>query len=46
VVCLIAIWIFFAVAGFVPLIGHYLWVAGILLILTPEAIDLYIRDVG
>ncbi len=35
-VCMIATWIFFAAAHFVPLIGHILWIAGALLILFPE----------
>lgn len=36
-VCILATWVFFAVARFTPLIGHVLWIAGALLILTPEA---------
>jgi hypothetical protein len=35
-VCLAATWIFFAIAHFIPLIGHFLWIAGALLILAPE----------
>jgi len=34
--CLIATWIFFAINQFLPLIGHVLWVAGILMILAGE----------
>ena len=34
--CMVATWIFFALAHFVPLIGHYLWIAGALIILAPE----------
>jgi len=36
VACLIATWIFFAINQFLPLIGHVLWVAGILRILAGE----------
>ena len=31
-VCMAATWAFFAIATLVPLIGHYLWIAGALLI--------------
>jgi len=34
--CLVATWIFFAMNQFLPLIGHVLWVAGILMILAGE----------
>ena len=34
--CLASTWIFFVEVKFIPLIGHYLWVAGILAILAPE----------
>lgn len=34
--CLIATWVFFALDQFMPLIGHALWVAGILMILAGE----------
>lgn len=34
--CLIATWVFFAMDRFLPLIGHVLWVAGILMILAGE----------
>ena len=34
--CLIATWVFFIVAEFMPLIGHLLWVLGILMILAGE----------
>jgi hypothetical protein len=37
IVCLIASWLFlFIIAHMMVLIGHFLWVAGILLILLPE----------
>jgi hypothetical protein len=32
-------WVFFAHAHLVPLIGHLLWIAGILLILAGEAVE-------
>jgi hypothetical protein len=34
--CLVATWIFFAINRFLPLVGHVLWVAGILMILAGE----------
>jgi hypothetical protein len=33
-----ATWIFFAVEHLVPLIGHFLWIGGVLLILAPEVL--------
>jgi hypothetical protein len=38
-VCMLATWIYFAVERLVPMIGHFLWIAGALLILCAEAID-------
>ena len=38
VACLIATWIFFAMNQFLPLIGHVLWVVGILMILSGELV--------
>ncbi len=35
--CMASTWIFLAEAQFVPLVGHFLWIAGILTILVPEA---------
>lgn len=35
-VCLVATWIFLFKAPMIPLIGHYMWVAGALLILSGE----------
>jgi hypothetical protein len=35
-VCLIATWIFLAMAPMVPLVGHFLWVGGIFMMLAPE----------
>ena len=35
-ICIAATWTFFAIAHFVPLIGHVLWIAGVLLILVAE----------
>jgi hypothetical protein len=40
-VCLIATWIFLAIAPMIPLVGHFLWVGGILLILVPELFTLF-----
>ncbi len=40
-VCLIATWIFLAMAPMIPLIGHFLWVGGIFLILGPEFFMLF-----
>jgi hypothetical protein len=36
--CLASTWIFFVEVKFIPLIGHYLWVLGILAILAPEVL--------
>jgi len=36
VVCMVATWVFFWMAHLIPLIGHFLWIAGALLILLPE----------
>ena len=36
--CLACAWIVLAQEAFTPLIGHYLWVAGILFMLAPEAL--------
>jgi hypothetical protein len=35
-ICFVATWIFFVKAPMVPLIGHFLWVAGGLMILAGE----------
>jgi hypothetical protein len=37
-ICFAATWVFFAKAPMVPLIGHFLWVAGALLILAGEIV--------
>jgi hypothetical protein len=37
-VCMGATWIFFAQLHLVPLIGHFLWIAGALLVLAPEVV--------
>lgn len=37
--CLASAWIFFVKVKFIPLIGHYLWVAGIVAILAPEVMN-------
>jgi hypothetical protein len=36
VICFVATWIFLVKAPMVPLIGHFLWVAGALMILVGE----------
>jgi hypothetical protein len=38
VLCYVATWVFFAQAPMVPLVGHYLWVLGGLLILAGELV--------
>jgi hypothetical protein len=35
-VCMLATWIFFAVEHLVPMIGHFMWIAGALMILIGE----------
>lgn len=37
---MIATWIYFAISSMVPLIGHVLWIAGALMILTGEVVRL------
>jgi hypothetical protein len=39
--CIGATWVFFAEAPMHPLIGHYVWIGGIVLILSPEAIAIF-----
>jgi hypothetical protein len=39
-ICFVATWIFFVKAPMVPLIGHFLWVAGALMILFGEVAGL------
>jgi hypothetical protein len=36
-----ATWIFLAKAQLHPVVGHYVWVAGILIVLSPEVIALF-----
>jgi len=36
-VCMLATWTFFAVEHLVPMIGHFMWLAGALMILAGEA---------
>jgi hypothetical protein len=43
-VCIGATWIFFAKAPMLPLIGHFLWVGGILIVLSPEAVAIFQRS--
>lgn len=35
-VCMVATWAFFGIAHLVPLIGHFMWIAGALMILAGE----------
>ncbi len=37
VVCMIATWVLFAQQHIAPLIGHFLWIAGAVLVIVPEA---------
>ena len=37
-VCMAATWVFFAIEGIAPLIGHIAWIAGALIVLAPEAL--------
>jgi hypothetical protein len=39
VLCMAATWTFFAMQKVQPLIGHWLWIAGALLILAPDAMS-------
>jgi hypothetical protein len=34
--CMVATWIFFAVEHLIPMIGHFMWIAGALIILSAE----------
>ena len=45
VVCLVATWVFFAQSQMVPLIGHYLWAAGALLIVAGEVVPQRVNPV-
>jgi hypothetical protein len=38
ILCMAATWIFFVAEKLTPLIGHFLWIAGALLILLPDAL--------
>ncbi len=40
-ICFVATWVFFVKAPMVPLIGHFLWVAGALMILSGEVAGLF-----
>ncbi len=39
ILCMAATWTFFAVETLTPLLGHFLWIAGTLLILLPDALQ-------
>ncbi len=38
VLCIAATWIFFVKESLTPLVGHFLWIAGALLIVLPDAL--------
>jgi len=41
--CLVATWAYFASSHTTPLVGHYLWIAGAVLILAPDLARLFSR---
>jgi hypothetical protein len=41
--CMVATWVFFSKAPMYPLIGHFLWIGGILIVLSPEVASLFGR---
>jgi hypothetical protein len=45
-VCMVATWIVFAVWQLIPMIGHFLWIAGALLILAAEVVGRKKRPSG
>jgi hypothetical protein len=45
-VCIVATWVFFAKASMHPLIGHFLWIGGIVLVLSPEVFVLFKGQTG
>jgi hypothetical protein len=46
VACMAATWTFFSIQKIAPLAGHFLWIAGALLVLLPEAFSLCARRAG
>lgn len=42
--CFIATWMFFASQKFTPLAGHYLWIAGAILIVVPDIAMLFAKS--
>jgi hypothetical protein len=43
-VCMAATWTFFVIASLVPLIGHFMWIAGALMILAGEVAGRTLQD--
>ena len=39
--CLIATWMFFAAQKFTPLVGHYMWIGGAVLLLVPDVVAIF-----
>ena len=39
-------WVYFSLAHLVPLVGHYLWIAGILMVLSGEVMGREVSDQG
>lgn len=42
--CFIATWMFFASQKMTPLAGHYLWIAGAILIVVPDVVGLFLKQ--
>lgn len=42
--CFIDTWIFFASQKMTPLAGHYLWIAGAILIVVPDVVNLFLKQ--
>lgn len=42
--CIIATWIFFASSKITPLAGHYVWIAGAILIVVPDFANLFTKQ--
>ena len=40
--CFVGTWIFFSISKITPLAGHYLWIAGAILLLVPDIVNLVI----
>jgi hypothetical protein len=44
--CMAATWTFFALQKVTPLIGHFLWIAGALLVVLPAAVNCPVKSAG